>query len=399
MLIRQVKPEELEEYYQGDRYAYVDGSGQESDPGWLTAIATNQVWAVFIDGKMTSGLTLWHFEQVVRGSIKVMGGIAGVWSYPEFRDRGYVRALLEEVLAQMPQLGISVSMLLPFKQSFYQKFGYVAANANLRLTIPLACLVHHLGLSSENWQVERISTLEVREVIQAFLKELCKGDRWHGQVLANLDRANWQLRYREDLSVMLRKDDRIKAIAIYTIDSQKDLAIQVKEIYWTDNAARDRLFRFFASHRDRIQNLTLEVPLGENFYAWLQDLPNSIYLNLNPQPWMVQVTDVLQAINGIKASFVGRIVIAVRENNLDTEIRLAIAGNGQELSATKTQAPWQVWLDLQGLTALVYGTSELQELMETQLIKFAPATSDLEIYRVTLENWFPPLLIYNSFYY
>ncbi len=402
MLIRQVKPEELEEYYQGDRYAYFNGDGKEAEPEWLMAMAANQIWAVFVDGKMVGGLILWRFEQVVRGRIKVMGGIAGVWSYPEFRDRGYVRALVEKVVIQMPQLGMSVSMLLPFKQSFYQRLGYVAANANLKLKIPLAGLAHHLKLSLENWRLARLPTIEVRDLVQAFLQDLWQGDlvsdRWHGQVLANLDLANWQLPYRETLTVILTKDQQVQAIAIYTIDSQQDFCISVKEIYWTSLAARDRLFRFFASHRDQIQDLELEVKLGENFYAWLEDLPKSGSMKLNPNPWMVRVVDAVAALSGLKASFTGRIVMAVQENNLET--RIAIACNGKELTVKKTQLPWQVWLDLAGLTALVYGIRSVVKLIDAQQLKFAPGKdSELEVCQITLESWFPTLLIYNSFYY
>lgn len=402
MLIRQVKPEELEEYYQGDRYAYFNGDGKEAEPEWLMAMAANQIWAVFVDGKMVGGLILWRFEQVVRGRIEVMGGIAGVWSYPEFRDRGYVRALVEKVVIQMPQLGMSVSMLLPFKQSFYQRLGYVAANANLKLKIPLAGLAHHLKLSLENWRLARLPTIEVRDLVQAFLQEVVlsnlSSDRWHGQVLANLDLANWNWRYRGSQTVILVKDEQIQAIANYTIDSQKEFCINIKERFWQSVAARDRLFRFFASHRDQIQDLELEVSLGENFYAWLEDLPKTSLIKLNPHPWMVRVVDAVVALSGLKASYESELVVMVQGNNLDT--RIAIACNGRELTVEKTQEPWQVWLDLAGLTALVYGTRSVTELIDAQQLKFSPGNeSELEVCQTTLENWFPGLLLYNSFYY
>src|SRR5262249_11478950 len=49
----------------------------------------------------------------------------GVAAHPLARRRGYVRALLVELLGRMRDEGHVVSALYPFRPSFYEKFGYV----------------------------------------------------------------------------------------------------------------------------------------------------------------------------------------------------------------------------------------------------------------------------------
>src|SRR6056297_2966863 len=69
---------------------------------------------VYDGNKLVSSLTIHDFEQVVRKDVKRMGGIGGVATYPEYRNRGLVSSLMRESFNQMKKNKQSVSMLLPF---------------------------------------------------------------------------------------------------------------------------------------------------------------------------------------------------------------------------------------------------------------------------------------------
>ena len=63
--------------------------------------------------------------QNVRGKIYKCGGIADVAAYPEARRKGYTKRLLNHILDKMKEEKQVFSLLYPFKESFYEKFGFI----------------------------------------------------------------------------------------------------------------------------------------------------------------------------------------------------------------------------------------------------------------------------------
>jgi len=62
----------------------------------------------------------------IGSSIVLMGGIGGVSTHPDFRERGYASALMHDAVAYMKSAGYHVGLLLstiPFR--FYRKLGWV----------------------------------------------------------------------------------------------------------------------------------------------------------------------------------------------------------------------------------------------------------------------------------
>ncbi len=64
-------------------------------------------------------------RQNIRGTVLPMAGVAGVATHPLARRRGLVRTLLNQLLEEMRDDGTPVSVLYPFRTSFYARFGYV----------------------------------------------------------------------------------------------------------------------------------------------------------------------------------------------------------------------------------------------------------------------------------
>ena len=65
--------------------------------------------------------------------------IGGVASKPEYRNRGAVRALFEEMYGPLfEEHGWEVSILYPFSNLYYRKFGYENAGKTLRIKAPFS---------------------------------------------------------------------------------------------------------------------------------------------------------------------------------------------------------------------------------------------------------------------
>ncbi len=91
-------------------------------------------------GVLTGTLTLYPHTVIVAGERMKCGGIGGVAVLPEFRMNGTAKCLMTAAYASMRNTGTSLSLLYPFKQSFYQKMGYGLIGDIQTLTIPSASI-------------------------------------------------------------------------------------------------------------------------------------------------------------------------------------------------------------------------------------------------------------------
>jgi len=73
-----------------------------------------------------------------RRSLVSMGGIGLVGSRPDVRGQGSVRFLLEKSLETMREAGHAVSVLYPFSQSFYRKYGWELFTQSRRYELALS---------------------------------------------------------------------------------------------------------------------------------------------------------------------------------------------------------------------------------------------------------------------
>lgn len=73
---------------------------------------------------IVAALTLYRQSLFLSGTEMKCGGIGGVAVLPEFRMRGISKQLMTEANDRMLASHTPLSLLYPFKQSFYQKLGY-----------------------------------------------------------------------------------------------------------------------------------------------------------------------------------------------------------------------------------------------------------------------------------
>ena len=66
--------------------------------------------------------------------------VGGVGTRPEYRRRGYVRAMMEQLFLMAPEMGWSVSLLHPFSFAYYNKFKYQRVADHKILEFPLTAL-------------------------------------------------------------------------------------------------------------------------------------------------------------------------------------------------------------------------------------------------------------------
>ena len=88
----------------------------QSDNSWWISLSTE-------DEKDVSGLLLIEYQMRFGSAELKMGGIAGVGTNEEHRNKGYSRRVMEDSTAFMTENGFDVAMLFGIP-NFYPKFGY-----------------------------------------------------------------------------------------------------------------------------------------------------------------------------------------------------------------------------------------------------------------------------------
>lgn len=93
---------------------------------WLEAsVADGQkLYGVYEADQLQAGYMLYEFNMRLRQSIVKMGGIGLLCSRLDGRGRGTVRTMLEHSLKTMREKGHAVSVLDPFDEGFYRKYGW-----------------------------------------------------------------------------------------------------------------------------------------------------------------------------------------------------------------------------------------------------------------------------------
>jgi len=105
-----------------------------------------------LDGQIVSSLVLYPFTAFVRGQRVAMTGVGSVAVSPEQRRRGIAEAFLKAMFREMRQEGRALSILYPFRGSFYRKLGY----GTVELAHTLAFTPANLPASEEARRTRRL---------------------------------------------------------------------------------------------------------------------------------------------------------------------------------------------------------------------------------------------------
>jgi hypothetical protein len=127
--IRQVSGDEmLASMYPLTNYAFHSSPPFPNQEEWNELVRHRQGVTCYVafDGDVPVGCAeSTAMTQNVRGSLLGMGGVWGVTTHPTARRRGICRQLLARLFASLRESGEVLSGLYPFRESFYERMGYI----------------------------------------------------------------------------------------------------------------------------------------------------------------------------------------------------------------------------------------------------------------------------------
>ena len=107
------------------RYAFETVKNNYEELKWPSEkIPMDWHYGAFDEGQLVAGAGIIPFEIRMRSQDFKMFGVGGVASKPEFRNRGIIRELMIKMFKDMRENNIPLSVLYPFKLSFYEMLGY-----------------------------------------------------------------------------------------------------------------------------------------------------------------------------------------------------------------------------------------------------------------------------------
>jgi hypothetical protein len=298
-------------------------------------------------------------RQNVRGVLHPMAGVAGVAVHPLARRRGHVRTLLTRLLGDMRDGGHPVSVLYPFRASFYERFGYVGLPKRRHVTFAPADLGHlvRADLPGElTWERSGAGY----DAYRAFTLRLA-AER-HGFAVFPDYRAE---RLRADDArwlVTARVDGEVAGAAAYRLGGY-GAELVVDDLLTTTPLSRALLLQFVARHVDQVDRVVAGIAADELPELWATDLgtvteSRTRVPNANaPMARLLAVPPLAGAQAGP-----GRVVVEVVDDPFIAGTYLLDGRGGKlELGSDEPGVP-RATLNAAGLSALVYGVLDPDDL-------------------------------------
>jgi hypothetical protein len=208
--------------------------------------------------------------QQVRGALYSMGGIWGVATQLAARRKGYSRRLLTRLLAALREDGRSLSCLYPFRESFYERLGYVTfpqpRTAKFAPSALAPLLKRDLG-----GEVELTLIGDGLDTYLAYVGEM--QGRVHGMAMFDFpDRVGAQS--NRSWLALAKVDGELVGLMVYNLRGEEVMKFNLRasRFYYRTSQGRYLLLAWIARHVDQASQVEIRLPPYELPETWLADL-------------------------------------------------------------------------------------------------------------------------------
>jgi predicted acetyltransferase len=308
--------------------------------------------ALFEDGAPASGAAATAMTQNVRGKLFAAHGVWGVATAPTARRNGYCRRAMAALLAAGRADGQAFSTLYPFRESFYERLGYV--------TFPLTRIARFAPPTLEpllartlNGRIQRCLIGDGFDAYRAYLARMRMhthgmGFFLHGDRTAAARNRLW-------VAQALVGDEPV-GLMLYDLKGEEEtrFLLRAMRFYYETSQGRYLLLQWIARHIDQADRVELWLAPAEQPETWLADM--QVKTESDIRAAMGRVLDVAQ-IGGMMAGsgcFTARISDTLCPWNEGVWQFEPVDG---ALRVSTGEHP-DCDLTIHGLTALVYGTHD-----------------------------------------
>ncbi len=356
---RRLQGEEmLDALYQLNMYSLHASPPYEDKEEWMARVRERKgvtCYAAFEDAHPMSIAVSTAMTQNMRGNLYPASGVWGVATQPPARRKGYCRQAIADLLSAERESGKVFSNLYPFRESFYERLGYVAYPLTKIAKFSPQSLSPLLKMELDG-EIKLKLISEAYDAYREYLAEM--RNRTHGMGFFDFgDRvsANRNLFW----VAMAKVGGKTEGLMLYRLlgDEPTKFILMATRFYYLTSRARSLLLNWMARHVDQAEGVEIWLPPDDYPETWLADL--QIKIEAADRPAMSRILDVekIGGMNAGEGSFSARIIDPLCPWN---EGVWSFEGWDGELRVTKASRP-DCELTIQGLTALVNGMHDPQD--------------------------------------
>lgn len=294
MEIRKLTEKDREAFRKLMRYAFETAKNNYEELKWPSdKVPMDLHYGAFDEEQLVAGAGIIPFDIRMRSQDFKMYGVGGVASKPEYRNRGIIREIMIKMFKDMQDNNIPLSVLYPFKHSFYEMLGYKLVDEQFTYEFNISDILYretdyHLK------EVERIND-DIRSVYdRAILNFDYIAKRPEIQYWRRLYKNNYKfICYNRNLPVGYVIINFPNWEAKWIKHPEK--TILILETFWLDQSAKQTIFNFLWSHRDQRKYVAGSFSAYENIIDLLKTPRiKSRYITDNSLLRIIDVKNVLE---------------------------------------------------------------------------------------------------------
>jgi predicted acetyltransferase len=358
--VRHLQGEEmLEALYALNSYSLHPSPPLQNKDDWMAIVRERQgitCYAVYEGATPASIVVSTPMTQNMRGRLYPASGVWGVSTAPAARRKGYCRQAMASLLSADRESGKVFTNLYPFRESFYERLGYVS--------FPLTKIARFTTLSlSPLLKMDLGGEIRVQYIGDAYdvYRDYLTGMRLQRHGMAFFDYGD-RARANQNLLWVALADfgGKPEGIMLYRILGEEVTKYNfvAYRFYYQTSQARYLMLHWIAHHIDQADRAELWLPDDENPETWLADI--QVKSESAIRPAMSRVLDIKQLI-GMKVgcgNFSARVIDPVCPWNEGCWRFESSDGILQVSKASKAGCD----LTIQGLTALIAGAHDPQDI-------------------------------------
>jgi predicted acetyltransferase len=326
---------------------------------WYTIVRERQgmcCQALFEDETAVSIAVSTPMTQNMRGKLYPVSGVWGVATYPAARRKGYCRQAIASVLSMEREAGKVFSNLYPFRESFYERLGYISYPLTKIVRFSPFTLSPLLKVDLEG-EIKQQYFGETYETYRDYLA----GMRAYTHGMAFFDfgdrvRANQNLFW----TALADFDGKIEGLMVYrTLGEEVSKYIfSAIRFYYQTSRARNLLLCWIARHIDQVDRVEIWLPADEYPETWLADTQVKVESAIRAAMSRVLDVEKIGGMNVGEGNFSARIKDPLCPWNEGVWRFESSEGKLWVSRASKAECE----LAIQGLTALIAGVHDPQDI-------------------------------------
>jgi predicted acetyltransferase len=360
IIIRQLQGEEmLDALYTLNSYSLHSSPPIRDRKEWEAVVRERQginCYALFEDDIPVSIAVSTPMTQNMRGKLFSASGVWGVSTLPLARRNGYCRQVMADLLSAERDSGKAFSNLYPFRESFYERLGYVSFPLTKVARFTTSSLSPLLKMETGG-ELKLQLIGEGYDIYRKYLAEM----REHRHGMAFFDfgdkgRANQNMLWIATAVF----DGKIEGLMLYRILGEEVAKFDFTafRFYCTTSRARYLLLNWIARHVDQADRVELWLTEDEYPEIWMADIQVKVESAIRAAMSRVLDIEKIADMNVGEGSFSARILDPLCPWN-EGKWRFESCEGKLHVSPT-SKADCE--LSIQGLTALIAGVHDPQDI-------------------------------------